>query len=128
MAPEVSQAVEEIRRTFDGHRVDIEEESQGGAYVIVHDLPIGPRFAPCGAGVGFLVPFPRPRAAVDPHSLDGQVRLAPGGPYPAGIYPPGITAGHTWRGKKALQVSRRSRRWNAAADTAALKLAKVLEW
>jgi hypothetical protein len=30
MTPEVILAVEEVRTAFDGHRVDIEEEAQGG--------------------------------------------------------------------------------------------------
>ena len=34
----------------------------------------------------------------------------------------------TWQNKPAIQVSRRSKRWNPAVDNAAIKLAKVLNW
>ncbi|MBA4192169.1 MAG: hypothetical protein C0467_29690 [Planctomycetaceae bacterium] len=122
MTPEVTAAVAEVRMTFDG-RVEVEEEAQGGAYVTVFDLPIGPRFKPAVSWVGFLVTFQHPRADVYPHFLDAAVAPADSGALPAGI-----SAGHTWRGKTALQVSRKSHRWNPAADTAVTKLAKVLTW
>lgn len=123
MTPEVAEAVEEVRKAFEGHGVDVEEEGQGGGYVTVHDLFLGARFKPTVSWVGFLVTFQYPRADVYPHFIDAGVVRAEGGQLPSGI-----TAGHNWRGKAALQVSRRSNRWNAATDTAALKLAKVLEW
>jgi hypothetical protein len=91
--------------------------------VTLHGADIGPRFTPAASWVGFLITFQYPRADVYPHFIDGAVVVAGGGQLPAGI-----TAGHTWRGRSALQVSRKSNRWNAAVDTAALKLAKVIEW
>jgi hypothetical protein len=123
MTPEVAVAVEEIQQAFDGHSIDIEKEPQGGAYVTVHGTSIGPRFTPATSWVGFLITFQYPRADVYPHFIDGSVLVAGGGNYPAGITP-----GQNWRGKPAIQVSRKSNRWNAAIDTAALKLIKVLEW
>jgi hypothetical protein len=123
MTPEVAAAVGEIRKTFDGHRVDVEDETQGGAYVTVHGQSIGAAFAPASSWVGFLITFQHPRADVYPHFIDGDVRRADGGKLPDGM-----TTGHNWRGKNAIQVSRRSNRWNAATDTAAVKLIKVLEW
>src|SRR4051794_31112014 len=123
MTPEVILAVEEIHAAFDGHKIDIEEETQGGAYVTLHGAAIGPRFQPDVSWVGFLITFQYPRADVYPHFIDGGVSVVGGSSYPGGI-----TAGHNWRGKNALQVSRKSNRWNATVDTAALKLAKVLEW
>jgi len=120
---EVSSAVEEIRQSFDGHGIEIEEETQGGVYVTVNGIAVGPRFSPSVSWIGFLITFQYPRADVYPHFLDGTLQATGGGNFPAGV-----TTGHSWRGKTALQVSRRSNRWNAANDTAALKLAKVIEW
>ncbi len=122
MNPEVSEAVEAVRRTFPEHRVEVEEEPQGGAYVVVHDLDIGGTFNPATTWIGFLITFQYPGADVYPHFTDPELRRAGGG-----ALGEGITLG-SWRGRPAVQVSRRSTRWNAARDTAAGKLLKVLEW
>jgi hypothetical protein len=123
MTPEVKAAIEEIRQTFSGLRVEVEPERQGGAYVIVHGIDMGDRYAPPSTWCGFLVPFHYPRSDVYPHYIDGGLRRADGRPH--GL---GITAYGLWQGHTALQVSRRSRRWDPAADTAAGKLLKVITW
>lgn len=123
MTPDVATAVEEIKRAFPDHRVEVQPEDQGGAYVTVHDLPIGDRFKPATSWCGFLITFQYPRADVYPHFLGGNVRRTDDAGLPGGISGP-----MNWRGRQALQVSRRSNRWNAALDTAATKLAKVLAW
>jgi hypothetical protein len=122
MTPEVTEAIEEIKRAFLGHTVEATPEDQGGAYVIVHDLPLGDRFTPAQSWCGFLITFQYPRADVYPHFLAGGVKRTDGGALPAGM------ALTTWRERQAIQVSRRSNRWNPAVDTAAAKLVKVLEW
>lgn len=123
MTPEVQTAVEEIRQTFAGHRVDVEVESQGGAYVIVHDLAVGERYIPATTWFGFLITFQYPRADVYPHFIDGALRRADGKPHATGISGP-----TQWQNRAVLQISRKSNRWNPATDTAAAKLLKVLDW
>jgi len=123
MTPEVLAAIEEIRQTFPGHQVDVQPETQGGAHVIVHDLALGEGYKPALAWIGFVISFQYPRADVYPHFLDGNVRRADGKPHGLGLYGP-----ITWRERSAIQLSRRSRQWNPAVDTAAAKLLKVLEW
>ncbi len=123
MTPEVQAAIEEIRQSFPGHLVDAQPEPQGGAYVIVHSLDLGERYTPTQGWIGFVVSFQYPRADVYPHFLDGGVRRVDGQPHGLGMYGP-----IAWRERSALQLSRRSRQWNPAVDTAAAKLHKVLEW
>jgi len=41
MTPAVQTAVDEIKASFPEHSVDVTEEGQGGAYVIVHGLTVG---------------------------------------------------------------------------------------
>jgi hypothetical protein len=123
MTPEVEQAIKDIQLIFDGHRVDVEPESQGGAYLRVYDLLLGDRYVPTKTWVGFLITFQYPRADVYPHFIDSQVRRADGRPHGVGFSGP-----IQWRDHSALQISRRSNRLNPAVDTAATKLAKVLEW
>lgn len=125
MTPEVEQAIVEIKAAFEGHRVDVMPEPQGGAYVVVHDLMIGDHYNPQVTWFGFLITFQYPNADVYPHFIDGGVKRADSRAHGGGFSGP-----TTWPGSagQVIQVSRRSNRWNPAFDTAATKLAKVLEW
>lgn len=123
MTPEVERAIDEIRRSFPDHQVTVEPEGQGGAYVVVHGLPIGERYVPPNTWVGFLITFQYPYADVYPHFIDGAVRRVDGRGHASGFSGP-----TPWRGRSALQISRRSNHLNPATDTAALKLMKVLQW
>jgi hypothetical protein len=125
VTPEVEKAIEEIRVAFEGHRVDVIPEQQGGAYVVVNDLTIGDHYKPRVTWIGFLITFQYPNADVYPHFIDGGMKRTDGTPYGGGFSGP-----TTWQGRagQVIQVSRRSNRWNPAFDTAATKLAKVLEW
>lgn len=123
MTPEVEVAIKELEQTFPGSRVDIEADADGGASVLVNDLNVGPAYEPESSWVGFQITFQYPRADVYPHFLDGALRRKDGRALGEGFS--GVTE---WRGRPAIQVSRRSNRLNPATDTAATKLAKVLEW
>jgi hypothetical protein len=122
---EVEEAIREIKREFVEHQVDVTAEAQGGAYVVVHDLPIGDHYTPPTAWVGFLVDFQYPRSDIYPHFIDGSVQRADGRGHGTGFSGP-----TEWQGRWALQISRRTRpgQWNPAVDTAVTKLIKVLEW
>ena len=125
MTPEVKEAIAEIEAAFRGHRVDTVPEEQGGAYVIVHDLDIGDCYQPDTTWVGFLITFQYPHADVYPHFIDPQVARVDKQPLGQSFSGP-----TNWDGREgpATQVSRRSKPWNPATDTAATKLAKVLDW
>ncbi len=123
MTPEVEAAITEIRQIFANHQVDVEPESQGGAYIIVHGLSIGEQYTPPQSWIGFLINFQYPRSDVYPHYFDPAVRRADGAGFGQGVSGP-----TDWHGRKAIQISRRSNRWDPTRDTAALKLVKVLEW
>lgn len=122
MTPEVEQAIAEIQIAFPGHSVEVEAEAQGGANVIVHNLMIGEQYVPSTSWVGFAISFQYPYADVYPHYIDVGLRRVNGLVQGAGF------SANTWRGQQVIQVSRRSHRWNAAIDTAATKLTKVLTW
>jgi len=123
MTPDVEAAINELRRDFAGHQIDVEDEPQGGAYVIVHDLPLGDQYAPPCSWVGFLIHFQYPRSDIYPHFIDASVTRVDGKGWGGGISGP-----TDWRDRKVLQISRKSNHWNPNTDSAALKLAKVLEW
>lgn len=123
MTPEVEAAVKEVEQSFPGSRVEVEPDSDGGALVIVWDLGIGPTYVPETVWVGFRITFQYPRADVYPHFLDPAIRRKDG--HALGE---GFSNTTDWRGRPVVQVSRRSNRLNPETDTAATKLAKVLEW
>jgi hypothetical protein len=123
MTPEVQTAIQEIRDEFPDLKIEVGDEPQGGAYMIVHDLPIGEQYTPATSWVGFLVTFQYPNADVYPHFIDPDVARVDGAPMINAFQ----RSQNFW-GRPAIQVSRRSNRWNPAVDTAAIKLAKVLEW
>lgn len=126
MTPEVAQAIEELRAAFPGSRVDVTPEPQGGAYVVVADQEYGAQYQPERGWVGFLITFQYPHADVYPHFVAGGLKRKDNHSLGEGLSGP-----TTWPGcpgEQVVQISRRSNRLNPAVDTAAMKLAKVLEW
>lgn len=123
MTPAVQAAIDEIKAAYVGHRIEVDEEPQGGAYVIVHDIDVGDRYTPSTTWIGSLITFQYPRAEVYPHFVDAALRRADGQLHSAGFSGP-----IEWHGRQALQVSRRSPRWDPTSDTAGTKLAKVRDW
>jgi hypothetical protein len=123
MTPEIAAAVEEIKRLFAGHQVDVYSEEQGGAHIVVHDLFIGDQYAPSSNWVGFSINFQYPYSDVYPHFIDAGVKRVDGANFGGGISGP-----TEWQNRKVLQISRRSNHLDPTTDTAAIKLAKVVDW
>lgn len=122
MTPEVEQAIAELRAAFPDNGIEVEAETQGGAYVTVHDLSLGAQFRPERAWIGFLIPYTYPYSDVYPHFALSTLARDDGEALGAGF------GSATWRDRPVTQLSRRSNRWNPAEDTALLKLQKVLAW
>ena len=120
--PEVAAAIEEVRQVFPGCPVTFEEDGQGGAYVTVTGIELGAKYEPSTTWCSFQITFQYPRADVYPHFIASNIIRTDRRGHGQGI------GGTTWREQPVLQLSRRSNRWDAATDTAALKLTKVLEW
>lgn len=119
----VQQAVEEIKVALSPSPCEIQDDQDGGAWVIVDDVPLGEIYEPERSWIGFRITFQYPNADVYPHFIRGDVRRKDGRPLGEGIQP-----SHTFLGRPALQLSRRSSRLNPLTDTAVLKLMKVLKW
>ena len=118
----VSQAIEEIRCTFDGCIVEWEPDGAGGAIVFVRGIPMGCPFRPERVWMGFHITFQYPHADVYPHFTNPDLTRQDGRDLGGGFG----TA--TFQGQPAIQISRRSNRLNPKTDTAALKLLKVVQW
>ena len=122
MLPAVAQAIEEIRRTFEGCGVESEEDGSGGAFVVVTGIRLGCPYAQAEIWIGFQITFQYPYADVYPHFTNAELARLNGGGLGNGF---GLGS---FRGRPAMQISRRSNRLNPQTDTAALKLLKVVRW
>ncbi len=128
MKPLVAQAIDEIRRTFIGHTVDVIEDGEGGAYVKVHSLSLGPKFSPSSSFVAFRITFQYPMADVYPHFLVHGLRRADGVALTNPFHLDNQRWGPKKNGELVTMLSRRSNHLDATVDTACGKLLKVLDW
>ena len=120
--PAVAQAIEEIHCSFEGCGVEAEADGTGGAFVVVTGVPLGRPYAQAAVWIGFQITFQYPYADVYPHFTNAELARSDGG---------GLGSGYglgSFRGRRAMQISRRSTRLNPQTDTAALKLLKVVRW
>ena len=114
-------AVAVVREHFARHPVEVTPDGSGGVYVIVENVFLGQVYAPTRSWLGFQINAAYPHSDVYPHYVarvdraDGQAH----GPAVQSVI---------WQGRDALQLSRRSNRWNPHLDNAALKAQKVLSW
>ena len=120
--PAVVQAIEEIRCTFEECSVEFEEDGSGGAFVVVTGIRLGRPYAQAKVWIAFQITFQYPYADVYPHFTNADLSRLNG----SGLGK-GFGAG-CFRGRPAMQISRRSNRINPQTDTAALKLLKVVRW
>ncbi len=120
--PAVAKAIEEIRCTFEGCDVEAEADGSGGAIVVVQGVPMGCPYVQTEIWFGFRITFQYPYSDVYPHFTDADLARSDGGSLGGGFG----TA--SFQGQPAIQISRRSNRLNPEADTAALKLLKVVTW
>lgn len=121
---EVRQAIAEIEGSFPNTRVTAEEDGSGGAHVFLNSVPLADFYAQGDTWVGFHITNGYPFADVYPHFVRPDLQYANG----KQLARQGLSSGHTFRGRSAVQISRRSNRRDASTDTAALKLLKVVEW
>jgi hypothetical protein len=125
MNPSVASAINQVARAFPDSRTTYREDGQGGAFVLVDEVDLGPAFTPRTSWVGFAISSLYPRADVYPHFVRPDLVRADGAALTVPLNP-----GQTLPGfdQPATMVSRRSNRWDPARDTAALKLHRVLLW
>lgn len=131
ITPEIETAITEIRDQHPDASVTVVPDGNGGAFVTLEALPLGPQYSQPETWMKFHITVNYPIADVYPHFIDPAVRINDS------THPEVTPMGEgTALGKfqfagaelRAIQVSRRSNHLNAAVDTAALKLTKVLHW
>jgi hypothetical protein len=122
MKAAVEKAIAELRVTFPDAAVAIEEDGDGGAYVTLDPVPIIGPYTQTDTWVGFHIGFQYPASDVYPHFVRADLSRRDGAALGAGTSPA------QFRGRAAIQISRRSNRLDPAIQTAAHKLLKVLAW
>lgn len=118
----VAQALTQLEASFPDCPIVSREDGEGGAYVLMEAVNLGPGWLPSQTWIGFRVTFQYPNADVYPHYVSQTLRRANGGALPPNMTP------CVFEGRSAYQVSRRSHKLDPTLDTAALKLHKVLAW
>lgn len=123
MKVEVTTAIEELKRQFDTSTLTVREDGQGGAYVVMEPVELGVRFQPSATWVGFQIPAQYPYADIYPVFIGTDVQRADGVAFQAPVTP-----GHSFEGRGAIQVSRRSAAAQSGSQKAVAKILKVLDF
>ena len=134
MKEPVEKAIEELRAGFPDTTVKAKADPEGGAYVLLDEVDLGPAFSPRRSWISFQITWAYPAADVYPHFIDSSVKYVGEGEapnaFPEGNLPAAMTRNATAPGfdMPAIQISRASRRRNAETDTALTKLLRILEF
>jgi hypothetical protein len=123
MKTEVVTGIDELKRQFAAATFSVREDGQGGAYVVMEPVPIGDRYRPTETWLGFHIPAQYPYADIYPVFMGADVVRAGGQSW---VVP--VTPGHTFEGRRALQVSRRNGAAQTNTQKAAAKILKVLDF
>jgi hypothetical protein len=124
MRIEVSSGIEDLKRQFKGANFIVREDGQGGAYVVIDPVTLGPKFRPETTWMGFQIPAQYPYADIYPVFIGANVVRTNGV-----LFTVPVTPGHIFEGRPALQISRR----NSAAQSGGLqrvgsKILKILDF
>ena len=119
----IYEAIEELKRAFPSSEFTVNEDQEGGAYVIVEHVLIGARYEPEQSWLGGHIPAQYPYADIYPVFMDAAVRRRDG----IGFEAP-ITEGPNFRGRAAIQISRRNNRIQNSGQTAVAKFLKIVDF
>jgi hypothetical protein len=123
MKAEVATGIEELKRQFGPANFSVREDGQGGAYVVMEPVMIGPRYRPAATWFGFHIAAQYPYADIYPVFIGADVQRVDGVPFTVPVTP-----GHNFEGRRALQVSRRNGAAQTGMQKAPAKILKVLDF
>jgi hypothetical protein len=127
MKAEIEKAIQEIREAF-GVQLEVEADENGGAFVRARDLFLGTQYEPERSWSAFRITFQYPFTDTYPHFFVACLQRKDGRPLGEGFHSNGQVWEHPGGREPATMVSRRSNKRDPSNETAALKLAKVLDW
>ena len=123
MKQDVANAIEELKQAFSSSDVCVQEDGDGGVYVIVENVAIGSRYRPSSTWLGGHITALYPYADIYPLFIAGNVIRVDGV-----AFEPPVTPGAQFLGRLALQVSRRNNQTQHYPQTAVAKFVKVLHF
>ena len=123
MKQEVANAIDELRHGFPTATVWSEQDSVGGAYVIVENVHIGLRYAPTSTWLGGHLTALYPYTDIYPLFMDAMVRRVDGVDFVAPV-----TLDHEFAGRAAIQISRANNHTQNFPQTALAKFVKVIHF
>lgn len=123
MKVEVSSGIEELKHQFGSSTFTVREDGQGGAYVLMEPVSLGPRYRPEATWIGFQIPAQYPYADIYPVFIGADVVRIDGAAFAAPVTP-----GHQYEGRPAIQVSRRNGAAQGGLQKATAKLLKILDF
>ncbi len=123
MKVEVSNAIEELKKQFNSSSLNVREDGQGGAYVVMEPLSLGRRYLPETTWMGFQIPPQYPYADIYPVFIGANTARVDG----VAFVPP-VTPGHNFEGRPAIQVSRRSGAAQNGLQKATARVLKILDF
>jgi hypothetical protein len=123
MKVEVSSGIEELKRQFSSASFAVREDGQGGAYVVIDPVLLGPKYRPETTWIGFHIPPQYPYADIYPVFIGGNVVRVNGV-----AFTPPVTPGHQFEGRPAIQVSRRNSAAQGGLQKVGSKILKVLDF
>lgn len=119
----VAKAIVEIERCVAPAIVTTRDDGEGGAWVIVEDMPLGGPWAEPTTWIGFRITYTYPYSDVYPHFVRRDLTRTDG------AAPMGEAMSHAaFEEREAIQISRVSNKRDPARETAVLKLMKVMTW
>jgi hypothetical protein len=122
MTPSVAVDVEGLKRAFPNATVTVlAEDGNGGCYVLVDGVELGPKFSTAKTWFGAQLPASLPYADIYPLFMGPDVAKAEGSPLT------GPFSSVQWQGRQSIQISRRNSRM-AGGQSAAAKFVKVVEF
>jgi hypothetical protein len=123
MKVEVATAIEELKRQFSASSFNVRDDGSGGAHVVIDKVSLGKRFRPECTWMGFQIPAQYPYADIYPVFIGANIVRTDGVPFTAPVTP-----GHSYEGRPAIQVSRRSGAAQNGLQKATAKILKVLDF
>ena len=119
----VTIAVKQLQNFYGVENVEAITDGEDGAYVLVKNLPVGDIYNLPLIWCRFRITYMYPEAQVYPHYINPEIKRKDGLPLGGGISDPMI-----WNNHSVIQISRTSKNWNPALDTAQIKLEKIIQW
>lgn len=124
----VVSAITEVQAAYGRDQVRIVPDGQGGAWIEILAVDLGPTYVQETTFVVFLLPFNLPGADIYPLFIRDDLVRSDGAALGEGLQRTTLS----WPGqppqRSVVQISRRTRRGAFASQTAVQKVEKVLEW